>query len=494
MILPNGQEITTEEQQQNAAQDAMKAEAFKQGQEAQKKITTEKKEPTIESNNDAISKAKVGDTIRRKDGSLYTLTQGDINYAKQQVTPKEEVKEEPKEEVEEKKEEIVEDVSDDSPDETVEKVVDKILKPTREERRNERKASREEELEQKVFQDSEEAKRKREEWEKRTGEIVRPQIGRMKDALARGEITKSQYNHFVFDRVMTAAGKALGTFITRDPQWLFYKDQWQQRNDNLLNEIQRLDRAKTTATETDEERKGAQARDEEKVFTGEEAFAHNDQTRYNLQNEAAKGAETIESINANIQQLYERKQVLQEEYNAIARGDKDIEYLANSLDKIKSSLSGVYQTTNYKGRNVNENASQTDSSTTNKGVNASVGADVKVAKVNVDGHLDNTKGSTSTSGSNVLDASNWSTTYDGLVLDAQKGIAANWQANSKQFQALQEKLLQTISAEIRDIDVQLKYYTSERQKITNEKPVENVEDSTTVNTQAATDVANTIGK
>ena len=39
----------------------------------------------VENSVEAQSKAKEGDTIERKDGTTHTLTQGDINWAKEQV-------------------------------------------------------------------------------------------------------------------------------------------------------------------------------------------------------------------------------------------------------------------------------------------------------------------------------------------------------------------------------------------------------------------------
>lgn len=85
--------------------------------------------------NENIANAKAGDKFKRKNGDVITISQGDIDYSKKQITPKEkkEDKQEEKKEVKKEKQEIKQDVKDEKQQEEIKDTAENLGKDITEE-------------------------------------------------------------------------------------------------------------------------------------------------------------------------------------------------------------------------------------------------------------------------------------------------------------------------------------------------------------------------
>lgn len=310
--------------------------------------------------------------------------------------------------------------------------------------------------EQKAIQEELERQAGREAYLKKTGKKDdKPEIGTMKEALARKEITKSQYNHFVFDRVMTAVGKALGFFVSRNPEWLFYKDQWAERNANLLSELKRLDRAKTTANETKDEKQGAQSRGEENVFTGEQAAAHADSEAVEQANLSKVQNEVVEQFDTKLNYLHQQLKELQSERTDLET-TYDAEQLLRLTKAMRDAVAGIYNETAYEGED--ESNAETNNKQSGGGVSGGIKGGIPIIKGDLTAEYKQAleKGLQKTQAK----AKNFSTTYSKLEAEAEKAARDNWQENSANFKSLKQSMINAIDSQIKEVQRQIEYWAS----------------------------------
>ena len=205
---------------------------------------------------------------------------------------------------------------------------------------------------------------KNEELKSEVKKQVAPKVGRLKQALINKEITQEEYNHFVADRVLTAIGKALGFLVSRDPSWLFYKDQWQERNANLLKQKQRVENLKTTANLTDEERKAAQESGELEVLTGDKAFAAQDPELYKKLQIASKTNELAKDLSTQISDLYAKNTEIDAQIKQLQTGVTDQKQMLEILEKARSVYGGLDTTST--SDSTSDSTNDTTSDSTNK--------------------------------------------------------------------------------------------------------------------------------
>ena len=289
---------------------------------------------------------------------------------------------------------------------------------------------------------------------------VRPQIGTLKKALENKEITQEEYNHFVFDRVMTSIGKVLGFFVSRDPSWLFYKDQWQERNANLLKEKQRLDRAKTTANQTAEETLGGQLNGEQEILTGEKAFAVNNPDLYNQLQEASKTNEVASQFQTQLDNLYSRRDQIEEQIQSIRKGEFDLKSMNQMIQDSVASWKGLSTSSGYEGSNVTD----VEGESKNKQANASLTAGGNVGVVKGQVQVGGSMGSNTTKNQSKLNARNWSSNYDKYASEAANALQKGYAADSKQIKELTKNYLKDLLNEKRSIVSEIKRVEAQASK------------------------------
>lgn len=393
--------------------------------------------------------------------------------------------------------------------------------------KEQKKAAKEQSKLDKIKKEEGDRLARKKQFEEQTGQTeTKPRVSSIREAYQRGDITKSEYQHFVLDRVLQSAGKALGVFLTRDPTWIFKKDQWGERNENLLNEMKRLDKARTVATQGKDIDKAEEAIGNQKVFTGDEALAHNDKDYYNDSLKQGNDLKTVSGIQTQIDALKDRKRDLLRKASELASGKVQAGDLSDFIKSIRETVGGLYSEQAYHGHNKSKGTTSGNNSSTTTGNSSTttensgedktfdttrdtnrtdasntsggggVSANVKVVDVDgaikhgaehsnsVDTHTGTGKnehsGTSTTTGENSStstgsssgennqnsDASNFTATYSKLEAEAAGKAFATASQNSRQYKRVVEQLQATIRQEVSDIDIQIKYYQAEQDKIT----------------------------
>lgn len=278
---------------------------------------------------------------------------------------------------------------------------------------------------------------------------------RMKDALARGDITEKDYKHFLFDRIMTSIGKALGTVISRDPSWLFYKDQWAQRNANLLKQNLDKDRAKVVSNYTDEEKLAAMSLGDLTGLTTEQiaAVKNGDQL--------AKSA-AIDSLNSQLDAYYAQRHTIEQQIRRLETGEFDVREMAKTISETLGAIKGI------DSRTYNSGAAQSENESTGKtsGFDANVKGSGKIPSLaSIDASAGYNSSKNQAQGTSKQSTNNSQSAIDALSKEWLNALKNSYAKNSPQIRELTQRMITTYYERLEFINEQITRLRQQMQEI-----------------------------
>lgn len=295
---------------------------------------------------------------------------------------------------------------------------------------------------------------------------------RMKDALARGDITEKDYKHFLFDRIMTSIGKALGTVISRDPSWLFYKDQWAQRNANLLKQNLDKDRAKVVSNYTDEEKLSAMQLGDLNGLTPEQIAAVKNG------DELAK-TKAVEQLDTQLNALYTQRDAIQSQLRILQSGEFDVREMAKTISDTLSAIKGIDTRTYNSGAAQSENESTGKSS----GFDANVKGGAKVMGVgSVEASAGYNSSKNQAQGSSKQSTNNSQSAIDSLSKQWLNALQKGYASNSPQIRELTDQMIITYKERLNFIDARIDQLQQQIREINNISNTANNEANAASNT------------
>lgn len=280
---------------------------------------------------------------------------------------------------------------------------------------------------------------------------------RMKDALARGDITEKDYKHFLFDRIMTSIGKALGTVISRDPSWLFYKDQWAQRNANLLKQNLDKDRAKVVSNYTDEEKMAAMSLGDLTGLTPEQIAAVKNG------DELAK-TKAVEQLDTQLNALYTQRDAIQSQLRTLQSGEFDVREMAKTISDTLSAIKGIDT------RTYNSGAAQSENESTGKtsGFDANIKGSGKIPGVaSIDASAGYNSSKNQAQGSSKQSTNNSQSSIDALSKQWLNAIEKGYAKNSPQIRELTDQMIITYKERLNFIDARIDQLQQQIREINN---------------------------
>lgn len=293
-----------------------------------------------------------------------------------------------------------------------------------------------------------------------------PKVGRLKQALENKEITQEEYNHFVADRVLTAIGKALGFLVSRDPSWLFYKDQWQQRNENLLKEKFRVDKYKTTASLDNADKAAAQEEGDLKIITGDEAFVRNNPELYQKLQEESKTNEIAKTYMTEISELYAKNTEIDSQIKQLQTGIADDKTFNELLGNVRATYGGLSTTSNTDSTNDSTSTNKSNSKGTAHTAGGGAKGGIGIVGGNADYQYNNTKNEENGSATNKLTSKNNNKYFDSVFNMLQKYEGKyDLLRNSKQFNQLNENLIKGLREQKRINTSRIKQLEAKANKI-----------------------------